>query len=98
MAIIPSKKIDKDFLFYWFQLFDLKDISNGANIPQINHYSFDEVYIPYPKSLDEQRVIVGRLEALSAETKRLEAIYQSKLEALEELKKSVLAKAFAGEL
>jgi len=48
--------------------------------------------------LAEQRAIVGRLEALSAETNRLEEIYQSKLEALEELKKSVLQKAFAGEL
>ena len=98
MAIIPSKKIDKDFLFYWFQLFDLKDISNGANIPQINHYSFDEIYIPYPKPLAEQRAIVGRLEALSAETGRLEEIYQQKVESLEELKKSVLGKAFEGEL
>ena len=41
--------------------------------------------------------IVGRLEALSAETKRLEEIYQSKVEALEELKRSVLGKAFSGE-
>ena len=41
MAIIPSKKINKDYLFYWFQLFDLNDISNGANVPQINHYSFE---------------------------------------------------------
>jgi type I restriction enzyme S subunit len=46
----------------------------------------------------EQHAIVGRLEALSAETGRLEEIYQSKVEALEELKKSVLGKAFAGNL
>ena len=42
--------------------------------------------------------IVGRLEALSAETGRLEEIYQQKIQSLEELKKSVLQKAFAGEL
>jgi hypothetical protein len=39
-----------------------------------------------------------RLEALSAETKRLEGIYQRKVESLEELKKSVLQKAFEGEI
>jgi type I restriction enzyme S subunit len=33
-----------------------------------------------------------------AETQKLEAIYQQKLLNLEELKKSVLQKAFAGEL
>ncbi len=98
MAIIPSKKIDNDYFFHWFQLFDLNSISNGANIPQINNYSFDEVYIPYPKSIREQQLIVQKLEALSAETKKLEAIYQQKINDLEELKKSVLQKAFNGEL
>ena len=98
MAIIPSKKIDKDFLFYWFSLIDLNDISNGTSIPQINNYSFDEIYISYPISLKEQSVIVKKFEELSAETKRLETIYQQKLNDLEELKKSVLQKAFNGEL
>ncbi|MEA3444144.1 MAG: restriction endonuclease subunit S [Bacteroidota bacterium] len=98
MAIIPSKKIDKNYFFHWFQLFDLKSISNGANIPQINNYSFDDVYIPYPKSIKEQQIIVRQLDALSAETKKLESIYQQKIDDFEELKKSVLQKAFNGEL
>jgi len=98
MAIIPSKKIDKDYFFHWFQLFDLNSISNGANIPQINYYSFDEVYIPYPVSLKEQQTIVNRLDALSLETKKLEIIYQKKIEDLEELKKTILQKAFSGAL
>jgi type I restriction enzyme S subunit len=79
-------------------LFDLKTISNGANVPQINHYSFDDIYIYYPKSLKEQCAIVERLDALAAETSRLEGVYQSKLEAVEELRKSVLGKVFAGGL
>jgi type I restriction enzyme S subunit len=98
MAIIPSKKIDNDYFFHWFQLFDLNSISNGANIPQINNYSFDEVYIPYPKSIREQQLIVQKLDTLLAETKKLEAVYQQKINDLEELKKSVLQKAFSGEL
>ncbi len=57
-----------------------------------------EIEIHYPKSLAEQRAIVGRLEALSAETGRLEEIYEAKVEGLEELKRSVLGKAFGGEL
>ncbi|MBU4287912.1 MAG: restriction endonuclease subunit S [Proteobacteria bacterium] len=98
MAIIPGKKIEKDYFYHWFQLFDLNEISNGANIPQINNYSFDEIYVPYPVSLKEQKFIVKKLNALSAKTKKLEAIYQKKIEDLEELKKSVLQKAFNGEL
>lgn len=53
------------------------------------------IYIP---PLPEQQRIVTQLDALSAETKRLEAIYQQKLDNLAELKQSILQKAFAGEL
>ena len=98
MALIPSKKINKDYLFHWFQLFDLNSISNGANVPQINNYSFDKVYIAYPTSLMAQEIIVKKLDELSAETKKLEAIYQQKLNALTELKKSILNQAFSGQL
>ena len=48
--------------------------------------------------LEEQESIVSKLDVLSAETKKLEANYKQKLADLEELKKSVLKKAFAGEL
>jgi type I restriction enzyme S subunit len=42
--------------------------------------------------------VVKKLNALHLETKKLEAIYQQKINDLEELKKSILQKAFAGEL
>jgi type I restriction enzyme S subunit len=55
------------------------------------------IVIPFP-SLKEQQIIVQKLDALSAETKQLETIYQQKINDLDELKKSILQKAFAGEL
>ena len=42
--------------------------------------------------------MVNKLDALSVKTKKLEKIYKQKLTNLDELKKSVLKKAFAGEL
>ena len=53
--------------------------------------------IPVP-SLAEQQAIVTQLDALSAETQRLAALYERKLAALEELKKSLLHQAFSGAL
>lgn len=53
--------------------------------------------IQLPK-LAEQKSIVAKLDALSAETKKLEAIYKQKITDLEELKKSVLKMAFVGKL
>ncbi len=58
---------------------------------------FNKLEIPCP-SLKQQQTIVRQLDALRAETQKLEALYQKKIEDLEELKKSVLQKAFSGEL
>ncbi len=38
------------------------------------------------------------VDVLATETKKLEGIYEQKIDALEELKKSVLSKAFGGEV
>ena len=56
-----------------------------------------EAIIPFPP-LKTQQTIVKKLDALSGETKKLENIYQQKINDLEELKKSILQKAFNGEL
>ena len=48
--------------------------------------------------LKEQQRIVAKLDALSEQTKKLEAVYSKKLADLDELKKSILQKAFRGEL
>jgi type I restriction enzyme S subunit len=53
--------------------------------------------VPVPP-LVEQKAIVKKLDELSEQTKKLESIYKQKLADLEELKKSILQKAFAGEL
>ena len=58
---------------------------------------FRSLSIPLPK-LTEQNEIVIELKAFHIETKKLEAIYLQKINDLEELKKSVLQKAFSGEL
>jgi len=45
--------------------------------------------------MDEE---LSSLDGLSAETQRLESLYQRKLAALDELKKSLLHRAFNGDL
>jgi len=76
---------------------NLKKYLTGTGIQHFTGQALDRFVLPIAP-LAEQRAIVGRLEALSAETGRLEEIYQRKVESLEELKRSVLGKAFEGEL
>lgn len=80
---------------YWDQV---RQLSAGSAQPQFNGGALKQIIFPYPKSLSEQKSIVAKLDALFVETKKLETIYKQKLADLEELKKSVLKKAFNGEL
>ncbi len=73
-------------------------MKTGVAIRRIILKNLKLIEISFPKSLKEQQTIVQKLDALSAETKKLEAIYQQKINDLEELKKSVLQKGFRGEL
>ena len=77
---------------------ELVDSGNGVGIKSLNQGSLSSLMIPYPKSEEEQKLIVNKIEGISKQTKKLEAIYTQKLADLEELKKSVLQKAFSGQL
>jgi type I restriction enzyme, S subunit len=70
----------------------------GATVLGIKSSLLKKIEIYFPKAIKEQQEIVQKLNALSVETKKLEIIYERKLSSLEELKKSILQKAFKGEL
>ena len=69
----------------------------GLGVPHISGKQILAFEFPKPP-LPAQQAIVEKLDALSEETKALEAIYERKQSALAELKQSLLRKAFAGEL
>jgi len=74
------------------------DDSDGATIKHIYITRVDKMNVVFPPSITEQNVVVENLNLFMRKTQRLEAIYQQKLVALDELKKSLLQQAFAGAL
>ena len=54
--------------------------------------------VKFPKDINIQIKLVNELENLNEQTKQLEKHYKQKLKNLEELKRSILQKAFSGEL
>lgn len=94
MALVPSKVIDKDYLFFWFKQIDLSDLSNGTSIPQINNYSFNDVHISYPKSLSEQQRIVAILDEVFETIARAKANAEQNLNNAKELFESYLQSVF----
>jgi len=103
-SLTLKKEFEPKFFYYAMtsKEFQNKVLSEGkgaqATLPIINKSKWENLTIGFPKSKKEQQTIIQKLDALSTETKKLEAVYQKKIDNLEELKKSILQKAFAGEL
>ncbi len=100
--IKESENINQFFLLNYlhstFAMKYVKLMSNGGAQEFIGLKALRAFPISFPKSKDEQQQIVKKLNSLSSETKKLEIIYQKKIDNLVELKKSILQKAFNGEL
>ncbi len=69
----------------------------SSGVPNLNVNVVREFPVTYP-SLSKQKKIVNTIDKLKSQTRSLESNYQKELEALDELKKSILQKAFKGEL
>jgi type I restriction enzyme S subunit len=98
-GVEPNKKVNLLFVLHSINAIkpDLLNLRRGVRQKNLSLEKIKEIPIFFPP-LAEQTRIVKKLDALSAETKKLEALYQKKIADLEELKKSILNKAFNGEL
>jgi len=95
------KNLSNRFLMYLIgsHAFIQHILSNqtGIGVPHISGKQIQSFRFLKP-SFSEQNFISDNLDELRSTTQRLEAIYQQKLAALNELKQSILQKAFTGEL
>ena len=82
---------------YYFMQLDLSDYVTGMAQPKFNQASLNKLEIPLPP-LEEQKRIVAHLDSLSEKVHQLEEIYTKQLADCDELKQSLLQKAFEGEL
>ncbi|HMV06023.1 MAG TPA: restriction endonuclease subunit S [Accumulibacter sp.] len=87
------------FIEYLLQSFKsrIQAMGKGSAQANINLGTFENERFPFP-SVEVQKQLVAKLDLLRDETQRLESLYQQKLAALDELKKSLLHQAFSGQL
>ncbi len=100
-AIIPNSAFASKYLFFvclsnYFQTI-LKKNASQTTLPIINKTEFSKLQIPLPP-LKEQEQIASHLDELSSHVKNLKQNYQAQIKDLQELKKSLLDKAFKGNL
>jgi type I restriction enzyme S subunit len=98
-VVVDPNMTSNKFLEYLLQSFksQLQAKGKGSAQDNINLGTFENQLFPFPK-LKEQQEIVEILDNLREGTRHLETIYQRKLAALDALKKSLLHRAFSGQL
>ena len=96
-----NAEINSDYFYYLlssnFVQIQFSRLASGSVVKNISGNLVKMVNLPIPP-IQQQISIVDKLLGLSKETKRLETLYQHKIALLDELKKSLLQQAFAGEL
>lgn len=99
---LNSKIVNPNYLCHFMKIQQtrktLVESGNGVGIRSLNQGSLFSLKIPFPKSLKEQEMIIDKVDSIAEQSQKLKDIYQRKINDFEELKKSILQKAFAGEL
>ncbi|EAH8871463.1 restriction endonuclease subunit S [Campylobacter coli] len=96
ISLIPCENIlCLHYLYFCLNFFIAK--GEGSSIPQLTIPKFKSLQIPLPP-LKEQEQIASHLDELSSHVKNLKQNYQAQIKNLQELKNSLLDKAFKGNL
>jgi type I restriction enzyme S subunit len=96
-VIFFDATVEKRFVYYFMMSEGfLKNIKESATGTMVKHTAPTRILsnlLPFPHEREQQIEIISKLDNLREETQRLESIYQQKLAALDELKKSLLHQA-----
>ena len=96
--VLRFKNISTQFFIeYYLNSIKLDDYISGMAQPKLNQTKLNSILVPYPK-LSKQKEIVETLDILDNHIQSILLAYKEELNNLEELKKSILQKAFSGEL
>ena len=100
--VLNNQVLSNEYVYWYFNnpIF-LNEMNGYAGVGSTRAYigitKQRRLKFSYPE-INTQKKIVAKLKLMSKEIADLESIYRKKLEAINELKKSILQKAFSGEL
>jgi len=92
MGITPCEVVD-DYFRVWFDSVDLGKLSDGSNVPQINHKDIDPLPLPLPPRGEQQRIVAEVDQRLSI-VREVEAEVDANLKRAQALRRAVPASAF----
>ena len=98
-CVFDNSKTNIDYVEYLLQSFKavLQAEGKGSAQDNINLGTFEGQYFPFPDKPTQDNIVI-KLDAMRKNIAELEAIYTQKIKECDELKQSILQKAFRGEL
>ena len=86
--------ITQKYVEYYFSGLKLDEYITGAAQPKLTQKALNSIIINIPQKIDIQRSIVSRLDALSANIKKLEEVQRKTLAECDALKQAMLREVF----
>jgi type I restriction enzyme S subunit len=91
-----------EFFFYVFNLrrvrAEIHDSASGVKVRHTSPTKIGDVIVAFPNTISVQKRLVSTFALVFEEGQKLESIYEQKVSALDALKKSLLDRAFSGQL
>lgn len=88
---------EPEYVYYFLQTFDLKKYSSSTAVPTLNRNLFSDVIVSVPTK-EEQIQIVKVIKRLLDSEEHIKELIVNTINDIDIMKKTVLAKAFRGEL
>jgi type I restriction enzyme S subunit len=86
IGVRAGEGVNSNYLFQWFQQFDLRTITEAGPTPQLNKKNLTPLLLPIPKQPDEQKEIADILETID----RKISVHERKRGALGDLFQTLL--------
>jgi len=93
IGVEPSREVIAEYLFGFFEQFDLRSLQDNTPIPQLNKHQVESIMFPLPPLPIQQKIA----EILSAVDEKIQA-EEKKKRALENLFKSMLSNLMTGKI
>lgn len=94
IGVRPKRGLETQYLFFWFERFDLRTITESGPTPQLNKKNLTPLLVPLPGTESEQRDIGAALTTINNKL----AHHQRKRAALNDLFQTLLHKLMTAEI
>lgn len=92
MGITPNGEVAA-YIFCWFDGINLAKLSDGSNVPQINHKDIEPLVVPIPPSAEQHRIVI-EVDRLLSIAREVEVEVDTNLKRAQGLRQSILEQHF----